>query len=98
MHLPNANFLVGSLSAALRAVWRPSLYISLIRGAVARGDSDLGLHVLGEMRRWGFFVGSKAYEHLFQLVQKPSHLSSYLPVSNQSIFQWREGGGGSELI
>ncbi len=75
------NIMLLFFSAALRAVWRPSLYVALIRVSVARGDSDLALHMLSEMRRWGYFVGSKAYEYLFQLVRQPSHLSTFLPVS-----------------
>ena len=70
-----------SPSARLRLVWRQSLYVSLIRGSLVRGDRELALHMLSEIRRWGYVVSTMAYEYLLQSVSQPQHLQDYLPVS-----------------
>ena len=65
----------------LRGVWRKSLYVTLVKGAVVRGDGEMALFMLGEMRGWGFSMTTKAYEHLFQLVRSAKDLDQYLMVS-----------------
>lgn len=62
-------------------MFRPALYLTLIRGSVASGNRDLGLLMLSEMQRQGFIVGTRAYEYLLQMVSQPQDLNAYLMVS-----------------
>ena len=83
----------------LRSVWRQSLYVSLIRGSLVRGDEELALHMLSELRRWGYVVSTMAYEYLLQSVNHPRHLQQYLPVSawERVYFQSSDFWGGSQV-
>lgn len=63
-------------------MWRQSLYVSLIRWSLVGGNQELALHMLSEIRRWGYTVSGMAYEYLLQAVGQPHHLlDDYLPVS-----------------
>ena len=48
-------------------------------------DRELALHMLSEMKGWGYVINTSVYENLLQLVERPNHLKFYLPVRKYEL-------------